>query len=209
MGRYFTYVIEYKGGNSNEWKMLKAYFPYKEEMFNGEIIPEDVITTNGDKLTEANILWKQGFIRDLFLNDVFSDRGLPKDISEEAKKTLNANEQYHVSYVTIKELFDYSEKLLSQLNEDIKKYINYKYKTSKELDLLILIANKIGVEQKEIKKQNKKEDREFDYLYDDIMDNFANYTMLSGFIDSIIEIKDFLGFGYYFEEEIRIVGKIN
>lgn len=221
----------------HKWVMVKwytpsgyGYHPLEKDVEIGAIVrpPHDnpyeeedprnmLMAKVGDTLNEQyEYLDNGGIIRDEYISSCswgnhmnFSDRGFPKDMSDELKKILDDDYNKYCwggTYVTLKEwsqaYHERLEKFKKEINERYEK--KYKDELNAKLDNLLLLAQ--GKEIKKPKKKKEEDEEEewhedtLDYMWED---PFYDLRMIDGEMDRANDLTEH--FGYLSNEDIRII----
>jgi len=213
MSTYLHYVIEYKD-KKGKWNLVKTFSSYIEKSTSyydeekkkwiSEVIPPD-ITTSDIKLKKTDSFYIQGIIRDLFRNSSFSNKGFPKDISEEAKVILPEEEGYYSSYCTLEELNKERNKIKEQYDDNSKEYYKLTYLYDSIYKILSEMASKLNIETEKPIDIDKEE---IEYLKEVKEDYLEDYLIVDNFISSIYYLIDNIIVDTLFPsyDDIRIIG---
>ena len=199
--RWFSYLPKNKVVDNNDPYYRPKYYTVERD--------------NGSSFyIEEHLMWSDngGYVRDDYIsngfnNGIFSNRGLPEDVSEEVKSDIESDEYaFEKTWVGIDEwrtAFDSAKKEFE--NEVQKRYCNQeKTEISKKLDDIYKAIKNPDYTPRRVKK--KSED---DYFYEDSIEYLFEETIWKLFhIQSEIDRTEFIvdnfynNFGY---KNVRII----
>ena len=183
-----------------------------------------VMTKTGDKFDEFICYCDNGgIIRDEFINprgiysyhedSDFADRGLPDDVSEEAKKYVEhkmGDYSWGLTYVTLEEWDKVYQTRFEKFKNDLKdtyQKINYANGVEQKIEELysVLVQKK---EPKKKAKKRKKENGEYTENYEDTLkylweEDFSDIMSIRSEIAKAYNFTE--AFGYVSSEDLRII----
>lgn len=250
MSSQANFFIEVRNTETGKWEKLKAYYPFKKRTYkayddvNAQWYDKDTtpdLEAGERGFTEMHKLWKQGSIRDLFssrtmfIDNKFSDRGLPDDLSddvrawfdrelaEQQRKDKEHEEKYGSkpfgagkwwwgeSYATLSELEEHFDKIRENWEKNVRKELTNIKKVSdynKIFSAINDVLKAVGGTPKKVKDEGfTKEDLECaeEGLDYYLTEEIFDVFNLWAFICAIEDIVEAFSNGLVSSSDIRVI----